>query len=358
METPTNNEVACKECGANLKFKPGTHHLVCDYCGTENEIANPESEKPAEVEELDFEAALRNFENEPTVEIQTVKCDNCGASSTLESNVSSSSCPFCDTALVISQAQTSKMHKPQYVLPFKIEEKKAIEQFTTWVDKLWFAPSKLKRYASADKVDGVYIPYWTYDAETSTSYDGERGDNYNDTEIDEDGETESVTKTRWTSVSGRIRKTFDDILVSATKSLNKNKLKALQPWDLDQLMPFDDRYLTGFTTETYQIDLKEGYEIAQKVMDRKIKRAIEDDIGGDEQKIHHKNTSYYNTTFKHILLPVWISAYQYNDKVYQFMVNARTGEVKGERPYSKGKIALAILAGVAVIGSIIFLLNK
>ena len=358
MDTPTNNEVACKECGANLKFKPGTHHLVCDYCGTENEIANPESDKPAEVKELDLEAALQNFESEPQLEVQTVKCTNCGASSTLEPNVTSSSCAFCDTPLVVSQAQTTKMHKPQYVLPFKIEERKAIENFETWINKLWWAPSNLKRYASADKVDGVYIPFWTYDCETDTTYEGQRGDNYTETTTNADGETETETHTRWSYASGRIRKAFDDILITATKSLNKNKLNALKPWDLDQLMEYDDRYLSGFTTETYQVDLKDGFEQAKKYMDRKIETAIERDIGGDEQRIDRKNTRYYNPTFKHILLPVWISAFRYNDKLYQFMVNARTGEVKGERPYSKGKIAFAIIGGIAIIAALVYLFSK
>ena len=31
--------------------------------------------------------------------------------------------------------------------------------------------------------------------------------------------------------------------------------------------------------------------------------------------------------FKHILLPLWLSAYHYRDQSYRFMVNARTGEV-------------------------------
>lgn len=358
MDATANNEIACKDCGANLKFKPGTHHLVCDYCGTENEIANPESDKPAQVEELDLETALANFEEEPTVDITTVKCTSCGASSTLEPNVTSSNCVFCDTPLVISQAQNTKMHKPQYVLPFKVEERNAVENFNTWIGKLWFAPSNLKSYASADKVDGVYIPFWTFDCETDTSYTGERGDDYTEQTTDSEGNTSSETKTRWSRVSGRIRKAFDDILITATKSLNKKKLNALQPWDLDQLMNYDDRYLTGFTTETYQVDLKEGFEQAKRYMEDKIEDAIEDDIGGDRQRISSKNINFYNPTFKHILLPVWISAYRYNDKLYQFMVNARTGEVKGERPYSTMKIVLAVIAGIAIIGTAVFLLSK
>jgi len=81
------------------------------------------------------------------------------------------------------------------------------------------------------------------------------------------------------------------------------------------------------------------------------------DIGGDHQRIHSLNTVYNNITFKHTLLPIWISAYMYQDKVYRFLINGRTGEVQGERPYSAIKIALAVLA-VATVILIFYLLGK
>ena len=68
------------------------------------------------------------------------------------------------------------------------------------------------------------------------------------------------------------------------------------------------------------------------------------DIGGDEQHVSHVATQYSAVTFKHLLLPVYVGAYRFQDKVYQVVVNGRTGEVQGERPYSVWKIALFVLA--------------
>jgi len=82
------------------------------------------------------------------------------------------------------------------------------------------------------------------------------------------------------------------------------------------------------------------------------------DIGGDEQRIHSKTTYYENITFKYILLPVWISAYRFKDRNFQFLVNARTGEVQGERPYSWIKITLAVLLVIAIIGTIVYFANQ
>ena len=92
-------------------------------------------------------------------------------------------------------------------------------------------------------------------------------------------------------------------------------------------------------------------------MEPEIEETIRWDIGGDEQRIHHKTTYYSDITFKYILLPVWISAYRFKDKTYQFLVNARTGEVQGERPWSWIKITLAVLAALAIIGTIIKFLS-
>jgi hypothetical protein len=106
--------------------------------------------------------------------------------------------------------------------------------------------------------------------------------------------------------------------------------------------------LAGFKSETYHVGLPDGFSLAKEKMEPVIRTDIRRDIGGDHQQISSMNTHYYSTTFKHILLPIWLSAYKYNNKVYRFMINARTGEVQGERPWSWIKITLAVLAGIAI----------
>jgi hypothetical protein len=139
---------------------------------------------------------------------------------------------------------------------------------------------------------------------------------------------------------------FDDVLIEGSRSLNKEKLRALEPWDLGNVVAYDDQYLSGFRTENFQVDLPTAYQEGKARMQQEIAVAIRRDIGGDRQQINSVNTTYNNPTFKYILLPVWISAYKFKNKVYQFLINARTGEVQGERPYSALKIALAVIGGI------------
>jgi len=117
-------------------------------------------------------------------------------------------------------------------------------------------------------------------------------------------------------------------------------VQLLEPWDLKNLVSYDDRFLSGFLSETYQIGPKDGFDLAKARMDPEITAAIQSDIGVDLQQVHSTDTQYSHVTFKHILLPIWISSYRYNNKLYRFLVNARTGEIHGERPWSAIKIAL------------------
>jgi predicted RNA-binding Zn-ribbon protein involved in translation (DUF1610 family) len=356
-------ETVCKGCSGKLQFAPGTNFLKCPYCGMENEIKTS-----TEVfEELDYEKFIKEFEAQSTSqEVATIKCQGCGAQTTFNPNVVSDSCPCCGSPLVIKDATTTHTIKPKAILPFSIDHEIAFKEFGNWIKKLWFAPNKLKRYAlQQGKLTGLYIPYWTYDSVTATDYTGERGDDYQTTETYstiENGKsvtkTRTVTHTRWSSASSHVDNIFDDVLVVASKSLPKEYVEKLEPWGLEKLVPFNENYLSGFKTESYQVDLKEGLEDAKVKMNSVIHSTICSDIGGDHQRVHTTHTTWTNITFKHILMPIWISAYSFRNKTYRFLINGRTGEVQGERPYSWIKITFAVLAAAVVILVIVLLAQK
>ncbi len=354
---------ACSNCGADLKYKPGTKQLKCEYCNTTNDI--PEID--AQIEELDFNEYLKSKLNDEVLLIEKyIKCTSCGASSTIEPNITSASCPYCATPLILDSAHDESVIQPKSLLPFQLEKKDAKKQFANWVKKLWFAPNDLKKAAlNFEKFNGVYIPYWTFDTDTFSKYVGQRGVHYYVTEsytTTENGKTvrrtRQVQKTRWHHASGNVQKFFDDILTVATKSLPQKYLYKLEPWDLENLVPFDKRYLSGYVTERYQVELDEGFEIAKNIAKAEIEQLVRRDIGGDVQRIFSINTKYDEITFKHLLLPVYVSAYKFKGKLFQFLVNARTGEVQGERPWSWIKITLASIAAIVLIAIIVFFINQ
>lgn len=357
---------SCRACSASIEYAPGTTHLKCPYCGSEQEI--PRAEEPAAqaaVEELDYAEVLREAAAaEEQQEVLTVRCASCGAETTLPPNVTAGRCAFCGTPQVAA-AKSKRALRPRALLPFKVAKSEAWSRFRTWVGGLWFAPSRLQQDAATGGIDGVYLPFWTYDCSTRSRYRGERGDDYHETETytaTENGRsvtrTRRVKKTRWSPASGAVEVAFDDVLVCASRSLPADKVRALEPWDLEALVPSDDAYLAGFRAESYAVGLEQGFELAKDVMEERIRAEVRRDIGGDHQRVHSLQTAYSGLSFKHVLLPLWISSYRFGGKVYRFLVNARTGEVQGERPWSWVKIAFAVLGALVVLVVLFGLLSR
>lgn len=354
VASPMEQSFKCDQCGAKMTYVPGSVTQQCPYCTHENFI--PQGEE--DIVELDYHTYLREALNEEDmVDRLTIICQGCGAESTFEEDVTSKHCPFCGLDIVAT-AKSTKLIKPKSLLPFNFDRDEAHQKFREWIKKLWFAPSALKKMAQSDAgLTGMYVPYWTYDSDTTTFYRGKRGDYYYETEryaTQKDGKTvweeREVRKTRWRNVKGTVWRNFNDVLVVGSNSLPREYADKLEPWDLRNLVPYQDEYLSGFRAESYHIDIKGGFFLAKKKMGVTIDGDIKRDIGGDEQRITSKKTRHANITFKHILLPIWLNAYRYKNKSFRYLVNGRTGEVQGERPWDWLKIAITVAAAAVIAG--------
>ncbi|QHC27413.1 hypothetical protein GR130_36935 [Streptomyces sp. GS7] len=279
---------------------------------------------------------------------QILKCPSCGAAN--QTDALSGNCQFCATPLVASAAEDRIV--PEGVVPFRVAKRDVHENLRKWARSRWFAPNALKKVGSAESLHGTYVPHWTYDAQTTSSYSGERGEEYT-VGMGDDKET----RVRWYRVNGTVNRFFDDVLVPGVGTVDTNRLSALEPWPLKQAVAYQEAYLAGFRTLRYEVEPEAGFQTAQQKMAKVIEEDCKRDIGGDQQRVHAVNTSYGAMTFKLMLLPVWFASYVYNGKQWQVMVNADTGEVTGERPYSPLKIACAVVL-VAVLVTLWFVLSR
>ena len=347
----------CSQCGGDLEYEPGAARLVCPHCGAEEAI-EPVADLSEALRELDYESALRNqMADVEYEETRVVTCPNCGAQTEFAEESQAGRCPFCDTP-VVTDTGTHRHIKPTALLPFAVEERDARASMTKWLGRLWFAPNGLKEYARKGRaMNGIYVPFWTYDTKTRSRYRGARGEHYYVSRtVTRNGKKQTVRerKTRWYPASGTTARNFDDLLVLASQSLPKRYTDGLEPWDLSALKGYQPEYLAGFRAEGYQVELVDGYGEARERMDAQIRSDVRRDIGGDTQRIHNIDSDYWDITFKHILLPVWLAAYKYRGKTYRFVVNGRTGKVQGERPYSAWKITFAVIAGLIVAGAVAY----
>ena len=349
----------CEKCGADLEFHIGQQDLKCPFCGHEKLI---ELTADTDIAEQDFNAILakvrewRELSGENTNDGQSeVRCSGCGANVVFVGSLTSSECPYCGAPIQRDKVHDSPKRIPVHgILSFQVEKEKARVNLSDWVRSRWFAPNEFLKRGVEGRFNGVYLPFWTYDSMTFSRYWGERGDHYTVTVTDSNNQSRSETRTSWTSVSGSHQRFFDDVLVLATKGMSRELMDSLEPWPLTELQSFSQAMLAGFMARTYEVELVEGFPIAQKRIDAGIASDVRGLIGGDEQRVTEIKTRYDAITFKHLLLPVWLLAYRYNDKCFQVLVNAVTGEVQGERPYSFWKITLTVLSVLAVVGAIAY----
>lgn len=349
-QASTDHRFPCGQCGASLRFTPGQGQLTCAYCGFEQAVPEvSDTARANALQTLDLHTALAEKLAPDAMETSRVShCDTCGAEVEFDPNIHSAECPFCASP-VVTDTGAHRHIKPQALLPFKLGQADAHAKMTKWLKSLWFAPNGLAQYArQSGKLNGVYLPYWAFDAATKTRYTGQRGVHYYVT-VGSGKDKRTVRRTRWTRASGRVSRQFHDMLVVASESLPRKNLRQLEPWTMGELTPYAHDYLSGFRAEGYTVDLGPGYAIGQDRMADVIRGDIRRDIGGDEQRIDSFDTDYAEERFKHILLPIWMAAYRYKGKSYRFIVNGQSGRVQGERPYSVWKIAFAVTLGLAFV---------
>lgn len=348
----------CARCGAQLRYAPGQTRLTCNYCGFEQDIPQQSDESRGRAtRELDLERGLRDdLASADMLEVRTTTCPNCGARVEVSGTVLATECPFCATPLIMD-ADSLRQIAPQALVPFALTEPQARKAMIAWMGSLWFAPNTLLEYARKGRaMNGIYVPFWTFDAVTASRYTGERGEYYYETrtvQVRVNGRMETrqeqVRRTRWYPASGRVSRDFDDVLIMASRSLPERLGDDLTPWDLGALVPYAPEFLSGFQAEGYTVKLADGHDEARRRMSDMILQDVRRDIGGDEQRVHGVDTDWSDETFKHILLPIWMAAYRYNGKSYRFLVNGQTGEVQGERPWSVWKIGVAVLLVAAIV---------
>ncbi len=346
----------CPECAAEMRYDATAQKLSCDHCGAEKEIAHEEGSET--IVEHDLASGLAaSMERGLGTEVRSVHCQDCGAIVSFEPTVTATACDFCGSSHVLEQESNRNLIRPESVVPFVVDQAAASAGFSTWLKGLWFRPGDLKKRAKVTEIGGVYVPYWTFDAHVESSWTADAGYFYYEEEEyeDEDGDwhTRTVQKTRWEPAWGSRADDFDDVLVCASKGLPEKLADKLSTFDTRKLKPYNAAFLTGWKAEEYAVELNDGWERGVKKMERKQIERCGRDVPGDTHRFLNVQNAFSKETFKHVLLPVWISAYRYKDKIYRFLVNGQTGEVVGKAPWSIAKITLFVLGLAAIITGIV-----
>ncbi len=346
-DTMKETDRKCPQCGATMDFDPTTGGLYCAYCGYREEIKAENSVGESVASEQDFESAEFTGNCDWGVSQKTVTCKSCGAVSVYDALEVANECPYCGSNQVM-EANDVKTMAPNGVVLFKITAKQAGEKFTSWLSHKWFAPRAAKQSAKAESFKGIYLPYWTFDADTHTEYTAEYGI---DRTVGSGDKKRTVTD--WHRTSGTHDEFIDDQLVAGTGDQNVNMLRQVEPFDTKDNKSYKPEYLAGFLAERYSIGLKDAWEKGKEFIRNRLRSNIESEVrsrhNADHVRSYNGNTSFSNITYKYLMLPVWLSCFNFNGKTYQFIVNGQTGKVGGKYPISPWRVAIAVLIALIIL---------
>ncbi|MCM2317516.1 MAG: zinc ribbon domain-containing protein [Thermoanaerobaculia bacterium] len=347
----------CEQCGADLVWNPGVVSLKCPYCSFVKEI--PQTAEG--VVERPIEEALGARKSIGWgMERKAFHCTRCGSSTTFEPGQAAGACAFCGTPAVVEAPLDQNMVRPEGVLPFRVERDAALGKFRSWVKGLWFRPNDLKYKSALTHMQGVYVPFWLFDAATHSAWTAEAGHYYYvSVQVQENGRmvTRQQQRVRWVPAAGRLELFFDDLPTIASRGLDAGLAQSIEPFPTEGLAPYDKAYLSGFIAEEYAVDVKEALLAAKQRMEEEIRTACAGQIPGDTYRNLVVRTGYSGVAYKNALLPIWIAAYQYGGKAYRFIVNGVTGKMSGTAPWSWVKITFAVLATLAVFAIFLALQN-
>ncbi len=344
----SSDSVKCKSCGSNMIFDPDTQKLKCTYCGYTEDFL-----KSVEVEELDIENALKKNEKWSS-ETLVFQCDNCGAQIVAEKGQTAVLCPFCGTSHVTAVEDLEGI-RPNAVLPFTISKEQVAENFRNWSKKKLFAPGEFKRTTRVDKIKGVYMPFFTFDSQTESVYEGRVGDTYTRTVQTKDG-TRTETYTVWRHVSGTLSHFFDDVLINAGREGEGVNLNKLAPFDWSGIKVFENKFLTGYFARRYEKDLQTCWGNAKDVMDKELRDMIIARCHCDVVDYVNVHTRHSNVKYKYVMLPVYVINYNYKKKHYTIYANGTTGKIIGKSPVSPAKASIAGVIGAIVVAGVILLI--
>lgn len=349
-------QAPCPSCGAKLAYSAEKKTIYCAYCNYSKEVdkANDQIQEKSLAEYL---KSIVNYVPEKD-EKKLFECKNCGARSMVDMDLPKIKCTFCGSDNVNEEAFEHKLVLPQGILPFKIPKAQSEQAFKSWITKGWFHPNDLKKLANIDALKGIYIPFWTYDAQTDSTYEGEAGFYYYETQtvwVNGKPQTQQVRKIRWEYRSGSISQFFDDVAVTASKAVSQDWASKILPYELTDVVNFDKSLLLGWEAEVYSVPPEIGWNTAEQIMDEQIKAICIQKMGGDTYRNLRVQTFKSKQTFKHIILPLWLCSYQYKNKQYHFSINGQTGKIDGTKPLSIYKIMLVILLILLLVAGLWFI---
>jgi hypothetical protein len=218
-------------------------------------------------------------------------------------------------------------------------------------------PADLRRGSRLGDFVGVYLPYWTFDADARAAWKAEVGHTRTERYY-QNGEWKERTVVDWRWESGEAQRHFDDLLVPGTDRVSQTHLTGVQAFDLSALCPYAPEYLAGYQAQAYDTPLETAWDTGRQQMREETRATCIGQASTSRVRNFSMELDFANESWRYILLPVYLANYIYANRTYHAIINGQSGAIAGQRPVDWNKVWLVILlllspgAGLGLIGLI------
>ncbi len=337
----------CPSCTASIKFNAKLNKWKCDYCGSEFTLEEMEKEEKNS-------ASKKNNQKEKPEKINlddyvTYSCESCGAEIIADEQTAATFCVYCGNTAILKN-KLSGNFAPTRVIPFRTERSLAEDKFKNLSKGRPLVPNKFTDIKNIEKIRGIYIPFWLYDFKVHGNIMA------NATRVTSwtSGDTH-YTKTDTFQIIREGNMNFYDIPVDASTRFDNDIMNTLEPYNYNDLVPYNHAYLSGFYAEKYDEDedkaLKEAaYRAGQTTKETMLATAV----GYTTTHVTSENLDADLLDREYVLLPVWMVNVKYGGKQHTFAMNGQTGEFIGNIPLDKVKtIAYTIITFILTFAIVI-----
>ena len=338
----------CPRCGGRMIFSTLSLQLSCEYCGYQEQAESAADEPQAPGSVADRAEQVLDFVMPTTLghhwsqAQQHLSCERCGALSLLPPGFKTTQCPYCGSNQLVESAEQEEIVDPQLIAVMQIDEKQAKRLAESWLGKGFFSPDSLPGASRTLQLRPGYYSFWTFDGLLEVKWSCEVAEG-------------SGNHKRWVPVSGTESRFFNDVLVPGMKAISLQDVKGLQPFDLQDVAAFKPEYLASWPTVLYDSSLTDASLVGREFIFKQLRPQMAEliEVGREKRNLSLGGHSWSGMTFKHILLPLWVGAYQFQGQEYRLMINGQTGKVTGDRPRDTLKLMLLIVILVFMLVLII-----
>lgn len=345
MNTTVN--YSCPNCAAGLSFDADKQKFVCEFClsqFTEEELTASGAAETAE--------RHRKLDEEYCNSMNAYICQSCGAEVIADESTAADFCAYCHNPVVLAGKLSGQM-RPDKVIPFKYDRAEAESKFLRYAKKKWFLPRDFFAKDQAEKIAGIYFPFWVTDADTQSNLNAtatkvrtwRRGDI-------------QYTETSKFNISRAGEIHFEDIVSSALTEADKDMVEGILPYPSEAMIDFSMPYLSGFVAKKRNIERAQLTEEVRERMNHYARTLLESTVNGyTTVSVNSTNVAIRKSHWEYTLMPIWMLTYQKGGKTFTYAMNGHTGKIYGKLPISIPKLSVLFASVTAGLSALLFVIG-